>query len=86
MNMIDAVNHTLISHMERMAKSIASDTIITVANRIERPNSRLCNCATSWSMLPYAHACHCTAVIAAAEILDGLTPTLHSEQCQGCTP
>lgn len=85
MTMIDAINHTLKSHMDRMATSIASETLIFAANRIESDTSPLCTCTTSWALAPLGHTCDCNAVLAAALILDGHAQTLHAAYyCPGC--
>lgn len=63
---------------------IAQDTVILAANRIEAPDSPLCDCDGAPVFMRTGHACDCSAVISAARLLEGFTTTLHAEQCPAC--
>lgn len=91
-----AVNGSLAIHLAEppapiLVDTISYDLLILAANRVEAPDSPLCNCDAS--DLPLVnrttgqaidHECDCTAVVMASRLLDGVTSTLHAEQCPGC--
>lgn len=91
-----SVGGALARHLGRIPSDavlecVGQDLVILVANRIEAADSPLCDCRRevnaprNWRTGAYLeHHCDCAAVKAAQRILEGITGTLHSEQCPGC--
>lgn len=91
-----AVHGSLAVHLDAppfppLVDTIATDLVILAANRVEAVDSPLCDCRRelnpprNWrSRRIIDHHCDCAAVRVASRLLDGLTSTLHAEQCPEC--
>jgi hypothetical protein len=89
MTLADAIANTLSKGVAKLARDLATDLVLYEANRLEADDSPLCTCTPNTLHAPRTttgHQCDCPAVTAAGIVLAGLTPTLHAEQCTGCTP
>lgn len=89
MSFLEAVKGSIIRHHPEpicpdCATWIAQETVILAANRLEAPDSPLCDCDGAPPDMRTQHTCDCSAVIAAARLLENLTTTLHAEQCTAC--
>lgn len=91
-----AVSGSLAMHLPEppgahLVDTIAYDLVILAANRVEAVDSPLCDCGReintpkNWRTGRILdHHCDCTAVVTASRLLDGVTSTLHMDQCTPC--